>query len=577
MKPRAPRLPRENSRCVQWCPTGRLPDAGAPVDFVASEQHWLEHLAPVWQQLQHRGRFYTPDHLAPQARRLGVKRYPLPAQLPSGGPVVVASYGDLRRVAKADRYLVLFEHGAGFSFSRPHPSYAGGLRWRCLVSLFACPNEYVAARNRAAYPEAMVEVVGSPKMDAVFTSPQRPAGTPPVVAVGFHWDCKVAPETRWAYPHYSGAMGALCDTYQVLAHAHPRCPASLRQELEAAGAEWVPDWQQVLERADIYLNDSSSTLYEFAATGRPVVVLNAPWYRRDVQHGLRFWEHADVGVQVDDPFDLLDAVDLALRDLPAQRKLRSKAVRDVYPVRDGTSAAQAAALLDDWPATLREHGRPKAHSAPKRTKLPAGCGVVYLALSEQARAYVQASAPTLLAQHDVQVAVAGQEPLDGYQWLPVQHTTTAPQAALQAPFKRCLVLAPDTQVVGPLSAPYAALAAGWDMALAVEPAPGPAWGASPVRRSAGTDDVLRYATAATWWRRGPAADAVLRAWAQLLAEGAAPEVALAAAVHQEPAQLWLLAQEWCTSKRAVAKHVHHLAEVKEVSRGRRRRADALRV
>jgi hypothetical protein len=332
----------------------------------------------------------------------------------------------------------------------------------------------------------------------------------------------------------------------------------------------------VVERADVYLNDSSSTLYEFAATGRPVVVLNAPWYRPDIDHGLRFWEHADVGVQVGNPYALLEAVHEALQDGAGQQLLRQAAVDAVYPVQNGTSAAQAAALLDDWPATLRAHGRPGAHPAPKRTKLPAGCGVVYLAMSEQARRYVQVSAASLLERHRVPVCVASQEPLDGYQWLPALHTTTAPQAALLAPFKRCLVLAPDTQVVGPLSAPYAALAAGWDAALAVDPtAPAP-WGANALRRSAGTDQVLHYATAASWWRRGSAADAVLRSWAQLLGEGASPSVALAAALHREPAKVWLLAQEWCTDTRGVAQHVHHLAEVQEVSHGRRRRADALR-
>ena len=58
------------------------------------------------------------------------------------------------------------------------------------------------------------------------------------------------------------------------------------------------DFDEVMERSTLYICDNSSTLYEFASTGRPVVVLNAPWFRRDIEHGLRFWEHADVGVSV---------------------------------------------------------------------------------------------------------------------------------------------------------------------------------------------------------------------------------------------------------------------------------------
>jgi len=70
------------------------------------------------------------------------------------------------------------------------------------------------------------------------------------------------------------------------------------------------------------------------------VVMNSPKYRRRVNHGLRFWEHEDVGVICNKQEDLVDAIAQAIEDTPAQRELRHAATQDVYPVRG--NAAQAA-------------------------------------------------------------------------------------------------------------------------------------------------------------------------------------------------------------------------------------------
>jgi hypothetical protein len=47
-------------------------------------------------------------------------------------------------------------------------------------------------------------------------------------------------------------------------------------------------------------------MWEAAALGIPVVVVNASWYRRDIDHGLRFWEYSDIGPNVDHPADLAE-------------------------------------------------------------------------------------------------------------------------------------------------------------------------------------------------------------------------------------------------------------------------------
>ena len=122
---------------------------------------------------------------------------------------------------------------------------------------------------------------------------------------------------------------------------HPRLFPAIEKRYRHAGIEPVADFLDVCRRADVYICDNSSTLFAFAATGRPVVVLNPPWYRRDIDHGLRFWEAASVGVNCDDLADLPACIDEALRDTEAQKRQREAALDLVYAYRSGASQRAA--------------------------------------------------------------------------------------------------------------------------------------------------------------------------------------------------------------------------------------------
>lgn len=321
------------------------------IDVLASEAHFAEHLAAVYSALppEARGAFVGRS---PEAYRriaeLGFK----PSRPHDGKtPTLVASMGDLRRAQVVrGRPLAIMEHGAGQSYggraaSKTHGAYAGG-SGRDAASLFLHPGPHPAARDRKAYPKARVEVVGSPHLD---TLPKRKGRKGRVVAFSFHFNTPIAPEARTAYPWIMPAIAALRGKYALLGHAHPRMFDAAAPRYKRLGIEAVRNFTEICERADLYVCDNSSTLFAFAATGRPVVVINPPWYDRKVNHGLRFWEASTVGVNCNRPEALAAAIEEALEDSPEQQAAREAALDLVYAFREG-AGKRAADVLLDWAA-----------------------------------------------------------------------------------------------------------------------------------------------------------------------------------------------------------------------------------
>lgn len=247
--------------------------------------------------------------------------------------VLVGSHADLCKARRAGyRRIVLAQHGIGQSYGDGHPAYPGG-RDNDDVGLFLVPNETAADRWRDRYPRARVAVVGCPRLD---TLPRRAPG-PFRIAVSFHWR-----QSTSAFAWHRDAVLRLSRALPVLGHAHPRnsrVPAFWAR----ASVPFEPDFDEVCRQADVYVSDASSTLYEFAATGRPVVVLNAPWFPSGV--GLRFGEAASIGVQVDTPDQLEAAVCRAVALHPEDVKARERALDVVYAHRSGGARRAADAIV----------------------------------------------------------------------------------------------------------------------------------------------------------------------------------------------------------------------------------------
>jgi glycosyltransferase involved in cell wall biosynthesis len=326
------------------------------IDFYASLPHFYRHLAPIMRAL-------TPHTEVRGWSRGGECEWPVmkPLDREAVNLAVVASWDDAQRFP--DKRTVYVEHGAGQQYVGTNGSGYAGAPGLDHVVLFLCPNETVAARWQRAYPDAQVDVVGSPALDLHFArlpvtqvDDDRSAHHPPVVvALTFHWRCSICPETMPALPHYEAGFPALVASLRVcgmdvLGSAHPRGRGSQRQMWDRLGVRYEPDPDRVLQEASLLVADNTSLLPEAAAAGVPLVWLNAPWYRRDVQHGGRFWDWPRGQVQCDEPDQLMDAIVAALDDPAGARAAREAMVDSIYADRDGCSAERAAAAI----ASLRQ-------------------------------------------------------------------------------------------------------------------------------------------------------------------------------------------------------------------------------
>jgi hypothetical protein len=332
------------------------------IDAYSSRSHYLSALWPVWEALppEHRGTLYVGGRLVGDPLATAARALPKNMTLLSTGPrVLVASQLDYQTVA-ARRRCVHMQHGAGQSYGGDSDpavsrasSYAGGDN-QDRTDLFLVPGPHPAQRCRDRYPHIPVAEIGCPALDRWLLSPPRPAKKP-VVALAWHWENQLCPETRSALPHFRSTLPDLMERHTVIGHGHPRARDLAQSVYEPLGIPWV-DYETVMTMASVLVVDNSSIGFEFAATGRPVVWMTPPWYRRDAIHGLRFWDQAQV--EVESPADLMGAVADAL-DHPPTADLSG-----VYAYLDGHSAERAVAAILALDETEAGAMRPLARVTP---------------------------------------------------------------------------------------------------------------------------------------------------------------------------------------------------------------------
>lgn len=317
------------------------------VHAIASFDHYVEHLRPIFDALPDslRGEFIH-EH---KVTRSHTKHWA------PNDVVMVAGFGDVD--AAFGRRCVYVEHGSGQSY-------------------VDSPNALASKHYHGAeHPENVIAYIG-PRQDVIdaWGRPGCAAGAPVcdsyelfgderTVAITFHWNagapnCVGVPEAGTAFERYAADMPHVISEFRangwdVIGARHPRFNG-MRGFWERHGVPEVTA-DEVRRRATLLVADSTSLMYEALYLARDVVALNAPWYRRDVEHGLRFWEHAPA-CQVDSAVELVDLIphldrirdrgEFAARDIETTKYVYGKTFSD------GHDGLRAATWLTSFLATI---------------------------------------------------------------------------------------------------------------------------------------------------------------------------------------------------------------------------------
>lgn len=216
----------------------------------------------------------------------------------------------MRRARHPHNPCILVEHGAGQIYIGDRSdAYSNGTGpYYDNVAGFICSTRDVFRRRREIFPDIPSILAGVPKLDKYVNQ----AVVPPerTACLTFHWDCPVAVESHCAYPYFKKYLRQAVDTWKeqgwtIYGHYHPRVPA-LVDEYKKLGIPVLHTEQEVFQKCSVLIADNTSLLFEFMGLGRPVVFLNSPLYRREVNHGLRFWEAVEHGTDVEYPRDILN-------------------------------------------------------------------------------------------------------------------------------------------------------------------------------------------------------------------------------------------------------------------------------
>lgn len=361
----------------------------AAVDFLTTSpatqrgerRHYIDHMLPVWEALprDRRGDWVISQDMAEYARSRGIKpkiarNYDDAIRVlreNPGRPVVVSGHADTNQPDKAGRKNIILYHGVGFVFDKRHKlrSYPGTNRGRANTLAIIAPSKRIAAVEKKGNPNIPVPVIGCPKLDKWHLKPKKRRRGKPTVALAWHWDCRVAAETRTAFYEFYPGFAGLLEEYNVIGHGHPHIIDRLEPAYEALKIPVVRDLEDVFAKADVMVADATSAMYEFASLDRPIVICESAKYR-PVSYGGFFGERHRLGVVCRKPADLKAAIAEALADPPEIAESRRKLVQEAYTYTDGKCAERAAAAIIEIVDALEPHTTPEPDVAAAEIRHP---------------------------------------------------------------------------------------------------------------------------------------------------------------------------------------------------------------
>jgi len=335
------------------------------IDFFARWPHFADHMVPIYKKLgEHAGEFFVAPNVSQHVENMGIRTNVLKPKTqgnqlevaPEGtNPLLIAGSGDMQMAyaRNASRSFILMEHGPGITFPN-NSSYAGNHGFRKLAALTLAPNFDTYQKTKNALPDNKQVIIGTPMLDPWCEKFEEPKILPakPTVCISFHWDgSRVQPEAGNAFRHYEKFLPKLaaCPDFKLIAHGHPRNLNDLAPLYKRLGIEIVWGFEEMMNRTNLLINDSSSIAYMFLVTGWPVILLNAPWFRKKVNFGLRFWDYTDIAEQVEDPKELFNAISRALSNLDARKTERKSAIEHLFPYLGYSSIMAARAIRKQFP------------------------------------------------------------------------------------------------------------------------------------------------------------------------------------------------------------------------------------
>lgn len=307
------------------------------IHLLASTRQYLRHCHAIWKHIDPSLQGEVLTHRGANTKRL-----------PKDDVVMVGGYYDI--ASAPFQRIIYVEHGAGQAYNGDdrtarHVCYHGSDHPARVIG-YVSPNQRVAdSWNRPAY------AAGAPALDELPMRANRSRFSR-VAAITFHFDARgafVAPEAWSARPHYEDMLHAMVtalrlDGFEVLGTWHPKDPVG-HKVWRNLQVEATSDPDEVLRKATLLVADNTSLLYEAAYLGIPSVVLNAPWYRRDVEHGLRFWDHVP-GKVVEDAYEFCAMNFWKYPDEPSARHAAVSSALYAYGKRRTDAGEQAARWVE---------------------------------------------------------------------------------------------------------------------------------------------------------------------------------------------------------------------------------------